>query len=63
MIPKDEEESNIILCFTLSLKGSMSGVEIESFIVKEFSKKYRLDFIELLQISKSMCSVLNENNK
>jgi len=63
MIPKDEEESNIILCFTLSLKGSMIGVEIESFIVKEFSKKYRLDFIELLQISKSMCSVLNENNK
>lgn len=63
MIPKDEEESNIILCFTLSLKGSMSGVEIESFIVKEFSKKYRLDFIELLQISKSMCSILNENNK
>jgi len=63
MIPKDEEESNIILCFTLSLKGSMNGVEIESFVVKEFSKKYRLDFIELLQISKSMCSVYSENNK
>jgi hypothetical protein len=63
MIPKDEEESNIIRCFTLSLKGSMSGVEIESFIVKEFSKKYCLDFIELLQISKSMCSIFSENNK
>lgn len=63
MIPQDEEESNIILCFTLSLKGSMSGVEIESFIVKEFSKKYRLDFIELLQISKRMCSIFSENNK
>lgn len=63
MIPKDEEESNIILCFTLSLKGSLNGAEIDSLIVKEFSKKYRLDFIELLQISKSMCSILNENNK
>jgi len=41
----------------------MNGVEIESFVVKEFSKKYRLDFIELLQISKSMCSVYSENNK
>lgn len=41
----------------------MAGAEIESFVVKEFSKKYRLDFIELLQISKSMCSILNEKNK
>jgi len=63
MIPKDDEEFIIIQCFTLSLKGGMSAAEIETVVVKEFSKKYHLDFIELLQISKGMLSIFNEKNK
>jgi hypothetical protein len=59
MIPKDNEEAQIIQCFTLSIKGGMSGVEVEYLIIKDFSKKYHLDSIELLQIIKSMAGELN----
>jgi len=63
MIPKDEEEVLVIKCFTLSLKSGFNSAEVDAMVVKEFSKKYKFDFIELLQISKSMCSVFNESNK
>jgi hypothetical protein len=54
MIPQDEEETLVIRCFTLSIKGGMSGVEVDYLIIKDFSKKYSLDSIELLHIIKSM---------
>jgi hypothetical protein len=59
MIPKDNEEAQIIQCFTLSIKGGMNGVEVEYLIIKDFSKKYHLDSIELLQIIKLMAGEMN----
>lgn len=58
MIPKDEWETTIIRCFLLCIKNGMNSVEIEMIVVKEFSKKYKLDFIELLSIIKSMVGEL-----
>ncbi|MDD5212344.1 MAG: hypothetical protein PHV62_08000 [Sulfuricurvum sp.] len=61
MIPKDEEEAQIIQCFTLSIKGGMNGIEVEYLVVKDFSKKYALDSIDLYQIIKSMTGAFSKD--
>jgi hypothetical protein len=61
MIPRDEEETLVIKCFTLSIKGGMNGVEVDYLIIKDFSKKYSLDSIELLHIIKSMAGEYSKN--
>jgi hypothetical protein len=61
MIPRDEEEALVIRCFTLSIKGGMSGIEVDYPIIRDFSKKYSLDSIELLQIIKSMAGEYSKN--
>jgi len=54
MIPADEYEAQVINCFTLSIKGGMNGVEAEYLVIRDFSKKHKLDSLELYQIIKSM---------
>lgn len=61
MIPRDDEESLVIRCFILSIKGGMSGIEVDYSIIRDFSKKYILDSIELLQIIKSMAGEYSKN--
>lgn len=54
MTPNDDEEALVIKCFILALKGGMSGVDVDYTIIRDFSKKFSLDSIELLQVIKSM---------
>lgn len=54
MIPEDEYEAQVIKCFTLSIKCGVNGIEVEYLVVRDFSKKYALDSIELYQVIKSM---------
>jgi len=62
MIPQDKEEVLIVQCFTLSTKSGVGSVEVDYLVIKDFSKKHRKDSIELLQLVRSMASVLNERN-
>lgn len=60
MIPSDMFEKTIIDCFLICRKSNpLGGHELDSLIVKEFSKKNKIDFIELVQILKSMIGELN----
>jgi len=54
MIPEDEFEVQVINCFTLSIKSGMNGVEADYLVIRDFSKKHKLDSLELYQIIKSM---------
>lgn len=54
MVPKDEFESVHVNCFTMAIKRSFDGVELDTLIIKEFSKKFEVDFIDILMIVKTM---------
>jgi len=60
MVPADDEEITVIRCFTLSLKSGFNSAEIEYQVVRDFSKKYKMDIIELFEITKRMCSIFND---
>jgi len=51
---EDEEEILIYKCFNLSLSSNGFGVSVDTLVLKEFCKKYRLDFISVLEIVKNM---------
>jgi len=59
MIPSDEWEIQIINCFLLSIKGGFGGVDVEYDIVKDFTKNFELDSIDLYQLIKYMAGELN----
>ena len=63
MCPKDEWETLVIRCFILSLESGINGIESNYLIVRDFSKKYAFDVIELYQIIKSMVGELNSGRK
>lgn len=63
MRPSDEWEMLVIRCFTLSLESGMNGIETNYLVVRDFSKKYAFDVIELYQIIKSMIGELNSGRK
>ncbi len=60
----DKEQMMLLDVFYLSLKQqvSMGGsyYEIESFVVKEYCKKFEMDFIESLKVCKRLA---NEKNR
>lgn len=59
MIPTDNEEVLVIRCFMLSIESGFSSVNVNYQVVRDFSKKYKLDSIELYQVIKSMAGELN----
>ncbi len=63
MRPLDEWEMLVIQCFTISLESGMNGIETNYHVVRDFSKKYAFDVIELYQIIKSMAGELNSGRK
>lgn len=54
MVPADEFENLHVRCFTTALKSGFKEPELDSLIVKEFSKKYKNDFIEFFLVLKAM---------
>lgn len=63
MKPNCEYETAIIQCFFLSIKSGFNHFDCEYAIVRDFSKKYALDSIELYQVIKSMIGELNRGRK
>jgi len=59
MIPSDEWEMQIINCFLLSIKSGFDGVDVEYAIVKDFTKNFEFESIDLYQLIKYMAGELN----
>lgn len=58
MRPKDEFEMRVVRCFTLCISQGLNAIEANYMVVRDFSKKYQLDSIEVYTIIKSMIGEL-----
>jgi len=63
MKPNSDYEIALIQCFFLSLRSGFNNFDCEYAVVRDFSKKYSLDVIELFTIIKSMIGELNRGRK
>jgi len=54
----DEEERLMLECFSLSLSSNGFGVSVDYKIVKDYTKRYKLETIEVLKVLKLMTKEL-----
>ena len=57
----DEEELKIVDAFLLSLTSNGFSLGVDYEIIKDYSKKFNLDSIEVLNVLKAMVGVYNKD--